>query len=273
MPSPPVALTIAGSDCSAGAGIQADLKTFQYHRVHGLTVLTSVVAESPREVAGLEVLPLGMIESQLDLMLASYPVRAAKTGMLCRADIVAMVAQRFAKHADVALVVDPVMIASAGASLLEPAAIGAYEKELFPIARLITPNLPEAERLLGSGIATADEMQEAAENLSSRYGCGVLLKGGHLAGELCVDVLACKGRVERFEQPRIAAVAGHGTGCSLSAAICARLALGDSLSEAVAAGRRYLLQTLKSAYRYRPAPAIGHLNQGTLPWEPGQLDL
>lgn len=264
--APPVALSIAGSDCSAGAGIQADLKTFQYFHVHGLTAVTCVVSETSKIVAAVQTLPIEIIESQIALLLKSFPVGAIKTGMLHSAEVITTVAAQVSKHPQIPLVVDPVMIASSGSSLLQPDAIEAFKQVLFPLAALLTPNLPEAAALLGREIQDLGEMEAAAMELSSRHHCAVLLKGGHLAGDACVDVLADSGKLTHFIQPRIPLAETHGTGCTLSAAICAALSHGKSLPDAINAAKTYLSQTLRTAYALQtPTDPIHHcLNQGTL---------
>ncbi len=263
--APPVALTIAGSDCSSGAGIQADLKTFQHFHVHGLTAVTCVVSETARIVRDVHPVPAEMVSDQIALLLDGFPVAAAKTGMLFSAEIVRMVAARFKPHPEIQLVVDPVMIATSGASLLETAAVEAYKTQLFPIARLITPNLPEAEALLGERIPDEAAMEPAARRLSATYGCAVLLKGGHLKTPECVDLLVDQGEAYRFTEERIPVSGSHGTGCSLSAAITAALAQGETLSWAVELAKNYLGEILRQSYEFKsPAGGIIHaLNQGT----------
>ncbi len=271
--APPVALTIAGSDCSAGAGLQADLKTFQHFGVHGLTVVTCVVSETANIVRGVHPVPLEMLRDQLALMLDSFPVAAVKTGMLFAASHVRAVAELLADRPQLMLVVDPVMIASTGASLLEADAISAYREHLLPLACLITPNLPEAEALLGATIPNQAAVAPAARRLAELFGTNILLKGGHLPGLDCLDLLVADGEVFQFSAPRLAVAASHGTGCTLAAAVTARLALGDSLPAAVAAAKAYLGECLRHSYSF-PSPAGGSLhalNQGTTPQTPATL--
>ncbi|KAB2638394.1 MAG: bifunctional hydroxymethylpyrimidine kinase/phosphomethylpyrimidine kinase [Verrucomicrobia bacterium] len=265
--APPVALTIAGSDCSAGAGIQADLKTFQHFGVHGLTALTCVVAESATLVVAVHAVPVALLRDQLELLLDAFPVVAVKTGMLFSAAHVAAVAQVLAAHPQLALVVDPVMIASTGAPLLEPAALLTYREELLPLARLITPNLPEAEALLGMAITNKDALIPAARRLAEIFGTSVLLKGGHLDGPDCLDLLVTDGEVHQFSAPRLAVAGSHGTGCTLSAAVTAGLAQGATLVAAVAAAKSYLNDTLRHSYEFSsPGGGTIHaLNQATRP--------
>ena len=263
--APAVALTIAGSDCSAGAGIQADLKTFQHFHVHGLTAITCVVSETANIVRQVHPVPVEMLSDQVSLLMDSFPVAAVKTGMLFSAAHVRTVAAVLSKHPGLALVVDPVMIASTGDSLLEPAAIDAYRDLLFPLARVITPNLPEAEALLGEKISDEAAVESAALKLSTLFGTAVLLKGGHLPTSDCLDLLADKGELLRFRDERIAVDGSHGTGCTLSAAITAALARGEELPWAVEMGKNYLGRCLRHSYQFTShAGDIVHaLNQGT----------
>lgn len=265
-PAPPVALSIAGSDCSAGAGIQADLKTFQHFRVHGLTAVTCVVSETANLVRAVHPVPVAIVADQISLLLESFPVLAIKTGMLFSAAHVRQVADLLRKFPQILLVVDPVMIASTGAALLEPDALVAYTEELLPLATLITPNLPEAEAMLGESIPDEAALIPAAQRLSQRFGTAILLKGGHLPGPICTDLLIEKsGTVHSFSAQRIPLPGSHGTGCTLSAAITARLAKGASLREAVADAKTYLGKTLAQSYSYHATlgDSLHALNQGT----------
>jgi len=262
---PPVALTIAGSDCSAGAGIQADLKTFQHFRVHGLTAVTCVVSETANVVRAVHPVLVEIVADQVSLLLESFPVAAVKTGMLFSAGHVRAVAEALRRYPDLRIVVDPVMIASTGDSLLEPDAVVAYAELLFPLCRVITPNVPEAETLLGEVISDVAALESAARRLSDRYGTAVLLKGGHLDGADCIDLLVDAGEVHRFSEKRIPVAAAHGTGCTLSAAVAAALAQGAHLPQAVSMAKTYLGSTLRGSYAY-PSPCGGRihaLNQGT----------
>jgi hydroxymethylpyrimidine/phosphomethylpyrimidine kinase len=263
--APPAALSIAGSDCSAGAGIQADLKTFQHHRVHGLTAVTCVVSETANLVRAVHPVPVGVVIDQVALMLDSFPIAAAKTGMLFSARHVLAVADLVAVRRFPQLVVDPVMIASTGDPLLEPDAVRAYQEKLLPLARVVTPNLPEAEALLGRRIRSLDDLEAAACELARDFGTAVLLKGGHLEGEECVDMLVDGGEVYRYSAPRLPVPGSHGTGCTLSAAITAGLALGMPLPEAVASAKNHLGKCLAFSYGFQsPDGAVIHaLNQGT----------
>jgi len=264
--SPPVALTIAGSDCSAGAGVQADLKTFQHFHVHGLTAVTCVVSETANVVRAVHPVPVEITADQISLLMESFPVAAVKTGMLFSAAHVRVVAEILEKYPETALVVDPVMIASTGASLLEAEAVDCYKKLLLPLARVITPNLPEAEALLGERIPDENSLEPAARKLSQLFGTAVLLKGGHLDGPDCLDLLIENGIVHRFTAARIPLPGSHGTGCTLSAAIAAGLALGNPLPEAVRLAKDYLGETLRRSYQFTATSGeiVHALNQGTV---------
>lgn len=261
--APPVAMTIAGSDCSAGAGMQADLKTFQHFQVHGLTVATCVVAETANAVRAIHAVPPEVLHAQLDQLLEEFPVNAMKTGMLFSAAHVLAVADALDAYPGIPLVVDPVMVASSGASLLEPAAIAAYVEELLPAATLITPNLPEAEVLLGTQYRGV--MAEDARLLAEKFNTAVLLKGGHLNSASCTDLLVTGDDIHEYTAPRIALPGSHGTGCTFSAAITARLAHGDDLPTAVATAKAYLTDTLARSYQYHSpnGTSVHALNQGT----------
>lgn len=263
--TPPVALSIAGSDCSSGAGIQADLKTFQHFRVHGLTAVTCVVSETANIVRAVHAVPVEIVADQVALMLDSFPIAAVKTGMLFSARHVIAVADLLKSQPTLQLVVDPVMIASTGDPLLEPDAMDAYRERLLPLARVITPNLHEAEALLGRKIPDADAIEEAAFELSRLFQTAVLLKGGHLDGPDCLDLLVDGSEVFRFSAPRIPVPGSHGTGCTLSAAITANLAQGLPLPAAVESAKAYLGQTLRHSYSFQvPGQQMIHaLNQGT----------
>lgn len=264
-PAPPVALSIAGSDCSAGAGIQADLKTFQHFKVHGLTAVTCVVSETANIVRAVHPVPPEVVADQVSLLLESFPVAAVKTGMLYSADHVRVVADILSKHPQLKLVIDPVMVASTGDPLLEPDAVAAYRELLFPLAQVITPNLPEAEVLLGRQIPDENALRLAARDLAEFLGTAVLLKGGHLPGETCLDLLADHGEVFQFSDARVPVAASHGTGCTFSAAITAALARGEELAWSVEMAKNFLGRTLRHSYCFvsPDGSCIHALNQGT----------
>ncbi|MEZ0385491.1 MAG: bifunctional hydroxymethylpyrimidine kinase/phosphomethylpyrimidine kinase, partial [Verrucomicrobium sp.] len=233
--SPPVVLTMAGSDCSGGAGVQADLKTFTALGCYGMTALTSVVAETPLIVDSIQLLDPAIIAAQIRVLALGFDIAAAKTGMLGGAAQIAAVLSEWPKLAEkgVPLVVDPVMVATSGGRLLERDAEEILISQLLPLARIITPNLDEAEVLLGSPLSSREDMVEGARTLASRHGVAVLLKGGHLVGSQTPDVLVEGEEIHWFEGERIPGVHTHGTGCTYSSAIAAGLGHGLTLAEAV----------------------------------------
>ena len=242
-----VALTIAGSDSSAGAGIQADLKTFGALGVYGLTAITCIVAETPGLVAEIEAVSAEMVCAQMEVLLKSFPVAAIKTGLLFSGEIVSAVAQTLRTHgarATSTLVIDPVMVATSGDLLLRDDAVEAYERELFPLAALVTPNLDEAARLLGEPIGDLQAMRTAGARLTDKYRIPVLLKGGHLSGEDAIDLLFVAGNIVEFSAPFSRGIATHGTGCTYSAAITAGLASGLSLEGAVRRAKKFVTATI-----------------------------
>jgi len=244
--SPPVALTIAGSDSSAGAGIQADLKTFGALGVYGVTAVTCVVAETPGKVSRIEPMRADIVRAQIDVLAKAFPIAAIKTGLLCSAEIVSAVARAIVDLArKIDIVVDPVMIATSGDQLLQANAIEAYEKELFPLATLITPNLDEAAKLLGQTIEDRPAMEQAVCALSDKYGTAILLKGGHLRGDQAIDVLFADEKITEFAAPFVRGVATHGTGCTYSAAITAGLASGSSLEESIRRAKDFVTEAIR----------------------------
>lgn len=237
----PVALTIAGSDSSGGAGIQADLKTFSAFGVYGASVLTALTAQNTRSVQAVEPVRAAFVAAQMRSVLTDLKVGAIKTGMLASAEIVSTVATELSRHAGAPLVVDPVMVATSGDVLLSPEAVGALTRELLPLAELVTPNIPEAAVLLGTTEARTE--QEAIEQAKAMMDLGcqaVLLKGGHGIGAEAVDILCDRGRIVRLAAPRIDTPHTHGTGCTLSAAIAALLAGGADLEQAARRAKAYV---------------------------------
>jgi hydroxymethylpyrimidine/phosphomethylpyrimidine kinase len=256
----PVVLTIAGSDNSAGAGAQADLKTFTYFGCYGLTAITCVVAEIPGKVAAIQAVKPEIVAEQIALSFAAFPVAAAKTGMLYSTSIVHAVAEALAVR-PTKLVIDPVMVASSGDTLLKKSAIAAYGKMLFRHALLVTPNLDELKILVGREILSIDGMREAGKLLAERYGCAFLLKGGHLRGKVALDLLTTATTCEEFAAPFFRGVATHGTGCTYSAAIAAGLAQGCSLSQAVSTAKNYISKTIEKSLRWKETHALQHFPQ------------
>lgn len=265
--SPPVALSIAGSDCSAGAGLQADLKAFSAAGVYGLTAVTCVVAEVPGHVSHIQPVEADVIAEQVRLLLAAFPVAAIKTGMLWSAETIRFVAETMAALPETTrpwLVVDPVMVATSGDSLIEDDAVAAYREALFPLADLITPNMDEAAALLGRPIREESELPEAARALAERLGAPVLLKGGHLQGETALDVFQPReptgalGESVTFAAPYYHGVSTHGTGCTYSAAIAAHLARGLPMVEAIAQAKTYITAAIGSICRWGATDALNH---------------
>ncbi len=266
---PPVALTIAGSDSSAGAGIQADLKTFSAFHTYGATAIAAIVAEHPGKVLAISAVAPSLVGSQIAAVFAALPVAAVKTGMLYLPAIVRESADRLRELArGLPLVVDPVLVASCGDPLSSRETLTALGEALFPLARLVTPNRAEAELLLGRELGSSAALADAAQELAERFGVPFLLKGGHLTGEAAVDFLAEGGTLRSFAAPRIAGASPHGTGCTLSAAITARLAWGDPLPDAVERAKRWLTallpRTIRSGpYEFLPLPGPGELPAAT----------
>ena len=239
----PVALTIAGSDSSAGAGIQADLKTFSALGVYGLSAVTCVVAETPGKVSQIQPMSAEIVRQQIDVLFGNFPVSAAKTGLLCSAEIISVVA-RAIRNKPIPLVVDPVMVATSGDVLLESGAVQRYQQDLFPIATLITPNLDEASELLGQEIRDRSAMEQAARALGKKYSVAVLLKGGHLSGEAAIDLLFHRGKITEFTSPFVREIATHGTGCTFSAAITAGLASGHSVEDSIQRAKEFVTKAI-----------------------------
>jgi len=257
---PPVALTIAGSDSGGGAGIQADLKTFAAHGVYGLSAITAVTAQNTMAVTGVQEIEPELVSSQIAAVVSDFPVSAAKTGMLSSAPIIRAVAKAIDDH-ELRVVVDPVMVAKSGDRLLQPDAVDALREDLLARATLLTPNLPEASDLTGLQVEDEDTMRAAGEKLLGMGARAVLVKGGHLSGDAVVDLFLEGGRVVRLRSHRIHTRATHGTGCTLSAAVAANLALGRTLAEAVKRARQYLRTAM-----LRAAPlGEGHGPLGHLP--------
>ncbi len=241
----PVALTIAGSDSGGGAGIQADLKTFAALGVHGTSAITCITAQNPKGVRGIQACGVGIVRGQIEAVFEVLPPAAVKTGMLYSAPIIRVVAGFFLRHRRVPLVVDPVMVSTSGARLLQPAAVKVLCTELLPLATLVTPNLDEAEMLLGKRPKSVPDLRAAARELQQRFGCAALVKGGHLRGlKQAVDIFN-DGRQELLlSAPFIRGVRMHGTGCVYSAAITGHLARGCSLPRAVAQAKEYITQAI-----------------------------
>lgn len=236
----PVVLTIAGSDSGGGAGIQADLRAFSELDTFGTTAITCITAQNPSGVAGLQPVDSDMITKQIRAVCDSFPVSVAKTGMLYSAEIVRLVAAEDIREGIPVLVVDPVMVAASGARLLQADAIDALKSELLPQARVVTPNLHEAEILCGHSISSLDELQAAAKEIGNHFDVACVAKGGHLGGDEVVDVLYDEGEEHLFASPRIDARETHGAGCTFSAALTAYLARKELMQDAVRLAKEYV---------------------------------
>lgn len=244
-----IALTIAGSDSSGGAGIQADLKTFAAHQVYGASVIVALTAQNTTGVSAIHPVPGDFVAQQMDATFADLDVAAVKIGMLATVEVIKTVAAGLRRHNARNIVLDPVMVAASGSRLLEENAVEAIKTELFPLATLITPNLPEAAALLGTSMAqTDDAIAEQAEKLAALGAANVLIKGGHGNGDTSSDLLLLAGGArQRFSAPRYQTRNTHGTGCTLSSAIAAGLAKGLELPEAVGHAKTYITAAIAAA--------------------------
>jgi hydroxymethylpyrimidine/phosphomethylpyrimidine kinase len=252
---PPRLLTIAGSDSGGGAGIQADLKTFAAHGVYGMSAITALTAQNTREVRAVHEVPPEMVAAQIDAVWEEIGVDGVKIGMLANAAVVRAVAGRLQAHLGertVPVVLDPVMVAKSGDALLRDDAVEAILTGLLPLCTVVTPNLPELARMTGRAVGTEEERRAAAAELAGRKRIAVLAKGGHAEGNEVVDLLLEGGRVHRFTGSRLDARSSHGTGCSLSSALAARLALAsgepEPLPRAVEGAIAWLRGALAAAY-------------------------
>ena len=234
-----VVLSIAGSDSSGGAGIQADLKTMTAHGVYGMTAITALTAQNTTGVTEIVESSPHFLEEQIDACLSDIPADAVKIGMLPSVEQVRVVARKLKEFGAKNIVLDPVMVATSGSKLMENSTPEVMAKMLFPLARVITPNIPEAETLTGTKIEDKIDMEQAAKKLGEQYGCGVLVKGGHCV-EDASDVLFDNGCVTWFEGERIHSTNTHGTGCTLSSAIASNLALGYDLKDSIVNAKSYI---------------------------------
>lgn len=255
---PPRLLTIAGSDSGGGAGIQADLKTFAAHGAYGMSVITAVTAQDTRAVHAVHPVPAGVVAQQIDAVFGDLGVDAVKIGMLGDADVVGAVAERLRHHRPRHVVLDPVMVAKSGDALLAESAVAALIENLLPVATVVTPNLPEAERLTSVDLsatlsAGGEEARAAAARRIASLATqdaqpAVLIKGGHGTEAEVVDLLFAGGSRNRYVHRRLRTTSTHGTGCTLSSAIAARLARGDDLPTAVGGAIDYLYGAMESAF-------------------------
>ena len=244
----PIALTIAGSDSSGGAGIQADLRMFHAQGVYGVSAITAITAQNPHEVTAVAGIEPDMVRAQLETLLDHLPIRAIKTGMLWSANTVSVVSEILSKHPHIPVVVDPVMISTSGRRLLNNDAVTHLRKQLLPRCSLVTPNLEEAGALLQEAPPASADLDETARRLHHLFKCPVLLKGGHVTGDP-VDTLYDGSKITRWTRSRVHGINTHGTGCMLSAAVTAGLAKGTSLPDAVGAGLHAVYAALQSPVR------------------------
>lgn len=253
----PVALTIAGSDSGGGAGIQADLKTFAALGVHGASVVACLTAQNPARVLAIEPCPPHMLRRQLEAVFQELPPAAVKTGMLFSAENIC-VAAGFLKNQRAPLVVDPVLVSTSGAKLLQPRALKMLLDRLIPLAALVTPNLAEAQILSGRKISSLEEMDDAARKINWRFGCAALVKGGHLRGERRATDIFFDGQTRMvLRAPFVKGIRTHGTGCVYSAAICAALARGENLPRAVQTAKRFVTRAILKSCRIGNHFALG----------------
>lgn len=267
----PRVLSIAGSDSSGGAGIQADLKTFSALGCYGMTAITALTAQNTQGVRAIHSVPAAMLRDQIDAVVEDIGVDAVKIGMLHSPEVVLTVAEALDRHGLSQVVLDPVMVAANGAKLISDEAVSVLVAELFPCALVVTPNLDEAALLLGRSLTGTDELAQAAQELLAQGARAVLLKGGHLPGHEVVDILvqsrmdgqACE--VQPLHSIRISTHNLHGTGCTLSSAIAAYLALGYALPESVLAARTYVRSALDAGANVRTGEGVGPLNHGFAP--------
>jgi hydroxymethylpyrimidine kinase/phosphomethylpyrimidine kinase len=272
-----VALTIAGSDSGGGAGIQADLKTFSACGVYGASVITAVTAQNLDGVSAIQAVKTAVVEKQLRAVLEGYPVRAVKTGMLFSREIIGVVADVLGSYPRIPLVIDPVFAATSGSRLIKPQAIRALCERLFPLAALVTPNIPEAEFLCSGPIGSLDDLREAGAMLCDYYGVPFLMKGGHLNGAAvrkaaspcgaavrkaaspwgaAIDMLFDGKVINTYRADFIGKVNSHGSGCTLSAAVAASLAGGNNLPTAVSFAKAFITDSLLQAHELRPGTKV-----------------
>lgn len=259
----PRVLSIAGSDSGGGAGIQADLKTFSALGCFGMTAITALTAQNTCGVRAIHGVPPQMLRDQIDAVMEDIGVDAVKVGMLHSPDIVRTVAEAIDRHAMHNVVFDPVMVATSGAVLIDNSALDVLVRELFPRVAVITPNLDEAALLVGRALNSAQDMEQAALDLLAKGARAVLLKGGHLPGDTVIDLLITQAGEKLWMQaPRIHSPNTHGTGCTLSSAMAAHLALGATLADAVQQARIFVREALQAGAQVRTGQGSGPLNHG-----------
>jgi len=259
-------LSIAGSDSGGGAGIQADLKTIAAHGCYGMTAITALTAQNTQGVRAVHPVPVAHLVQEIDAVADDIGVDAVKTGMLATPDVVLAVVAAIQRHGWTQVVVDPVMVATSGDMLMAEETVSVMVDALFPCATLVTPNLDEAECLLGQRITQVEQLLPAAQRLIGLGARAVLLKGGHLPGNEVVDLLlTADGEQLHLASPRVTSVNVHGTGCTLSSAIACQLALGQPLPQAVRAARSYILQAIEAGASVHTGRGHGPLNHGFAP--------
>ena len=265
----PRILTIAGSDSGGGAGIQADLKTFAALGTFGMTAITAITAQNTRGVTAIQGLSPEIIGAQIDAVFYDIGVDAVKIGMLHAPQIVRIVADRLRKYRPKTVILDPVMVATSGAKLIEDETISVLMKELFPLADVVTPNLDELVILSGgAAITSPDQMETAARNLL-KTGCkAVLAKGGHLSGDSLTDIFVSNSETRHMQSPRIETHNLHGTGCTLSSAIAAYCGLGETLSDAITHARGFIREAIAHGTDVKTGHGHGPLNHG---WGPREM--
>jgi len=250
----PTALTIAGSDSGGGAGIQADLKTFAFLGVHGTSAITCITAQNPEGVRGIQAVRSRIVRQQIEAVFDAFHPAAVKTGMLFSAEIIRAVVNFFKNRAKPPFIVDPVMVATSGARLLQASAVKAMREELLPLATLVTPNLDEAAVLVGRRLQSVDDLRGAARDIQARYGCAALVKGGHLKGMREAADFFYDGKTELLlTAPFVRGISTHGTGCVYAAAVAGYLALGRGLAAAVELAKQYITRGIA-----RSVVADGH---------------
>jgi hydroxymethylpyrimidine/phosphomethylpyrimidine kinase len=247
----PTALTIAGSDSGGGAGIQADLKTFSALGVYGMSALTAITAQNTRTVTAVHEVPADIVAAQIDAVVTDIRTDAVKTGMIASSELIRVVAAKVREHGLATLVVDPVMVAKSGDRLLREEAVDALRAELIPLASVVTPNLPEAEVIVGRSVTTLEEMRSAAVDIVALGARSVVVKGGHRDGDP-IDVFYDGEQHRELAARRVQTTSTHGTGCTFASAIAAYLARGETLDAAVRGAKAYVTAAIQHAY------PIGH---------------
>ncbi len=250
-------LSIAGSDCSGGAGIQADIKTITVHNMYAMSVITALTSQNTKAVYGVKKVDIDFVESQLDSIFTDIMPDSIKIGMLVDSDIIKSVSKKLKHYGAKNIVLDPVMVSTTGSKLLDEKAKNSLIEELFPLVEVITPNISEAEELTNIKIINEEDMIVAAKKISKFYDGSILIKGGHLK-EYAIDILYCDGKINRFKSPMLDNKNTHGTGCTLSSAIACNLASGYSVKKSVALAKEYINKVI--AYNLDIGHGNGPLN-------------